>query len=99
MKAAESPPGDAAPELLFRREEEMLIQLIGSDRYLHPFAAAGDDREPAVLALVTHMLCWSWAMYFSAAALRVRPRQHELGLVDRPGPCHHAVEGGRHEWR
>ena len=51
----------------------------------------------AVREAVTHMLCCSWAMCFSAAAfLRERPRQHELGLEDRAGPLDHAVEGGRH---
>ena len=51
----------------------------------------------AVREAVTHMLCCSWAMCFSAAAfLRERPRQHELGLEDGAGPLDHAVEGGRH---
>jgi hypothetical protein len=36
-------------------------------------------------------------MYFSAAnSSRERPRQHELGLVDRPRTRHDAIEGGRH---
>ena len=51
----------------------------------------------AVREAVTHMLCCSWAMCFSAAAfLRERPRQHELGLEHRAGPLDHAVQGCRH---
>jgi hypothetical protein len=35
-------------------------------------------------------------MYFwAAASLGKRPRQHELGLKNRPSPFHHAVQGGR----
>ena len=36
---------DAAPELLLRGEQKMLVQRIGVDRDLDPFAAAGDDRQ------------------------------------------------------
>ena len=51
----------------------------------------------AVREAVTHMLCCSWAMCFSAAAfLRERPGQHELGLEDRPGLLDHAVERSGH---
>jgi hypothetical protein len=36
-------------------------------------------------------------MYFPGRKLlRERPRQHELGLVDRPGPGDHAIERRRH---
>jgi hypothetical protein len=35
-------------------------------------------------------------MYFSAALLGERPRQHELGLEDGLRPLHDPVEGGRH---
>ena len=46
---------------------------------------------------VTHMLCWSWAMYFSAARLfGERPWQHEFGLEHGFGALHDAVEGCRH---
>jgi hypothetical protein len=36
-------------------------------------------------------------MYFSAANSSENDHQHELGLVDRPGPRHDAIEGGRHK--
>jgi hypothetical protein len=36
---------DAAPELLLRGQEEVLVKRIGGNRDLNPFAAAGDDRE------------------------------------------------------
>jgi hypothetical protein len=75
----------------------VLIQRIGGNRDLDPFAAAGDDRErrhpgvghPHVVLELGHVL-------FGRPLLRERPRQHELGLVDRPGPRHDAIEGGRH---
>ena len=60
---------DTAPELLFRGDDQVLVERIGMDRDLDPFAAAGDDRE--------HRLSWrqsptccaaAAAMYFSAAA-------------------------------
>ena len=35
-------------------------------------------------------------MYFSAAALREGPRQHELGLEHRLGALHDSVKGGHH---
>jgi hypothetical protein len=37
-------------------------------------------------------------MYFSAAPSSENDHgKHELGLVDRPGPRHDAIEGGRHK--
>jgi hypothetical protein len=50
---------------------------------------------PAIREVVTHMLCRSWAMSFRRRTPR-EPRRIELGLVDRPGPLHDAIEGGRH---
>jgi hypothetical protein len=45
----------------------VLVERIGRDADLDPFAAAGDDREQDSFALVTHILCCSCGMYFSAA--------------------------------
>ena len=81
------PELDTAPELLLRGEHEVLVERIGSDRDLDPFAAAGDDREhrrpgvhhPHVVLELCHVL-------LGRPFLRERPRQHELGLEDRPGP-------------
>ena len=36
---------DAAPELLFRRDQDAEIERIHGNRDLDPFAAAGDDRQ------------------------------------------------------
>src|SRR5215472_9085548 len=36
---------DAAPKLLFRRDQNTQIKWVHRDRDLHPFAASGDDRE------------------------------------------------------
>src|SRR6516225_12331493 len=36
---------DAAPELLFRRDQNAEIERVHGDRDLHPFAASGDNRE------------------------------------------------------
>jgi hypothetical protein len=45
----------------------------------------------------THMLCCSWAMYFSAAvSSENEPGQHEFGLENRPSRLDPAVEGGAH---
>jgi hypothetical protein len=65
-QARGSPKRNAAPELLLRREDEVLLERIGSDRDLNPFAP-GDDRERAIRGLLTHILCWSWDMCFLAA--------------------------------
>jgi hypothetical protein len=46
---------------------------------------------------VTHMLCWSCGMYFSAAASSEKDqRQHELGFEHGLRPLHNAIEGGSH---
>src|SRR6476659_6777166 len=36
---------DAAPELLLGRQQEVLVERIGWNGHLHPFAAAGNDRQ------------------------------------------------------
>ena len=76
---------DAAPELLLRREEQMLVQRIGMDGHFDPFAAAGDDRQhrgagirhPHVVLQLRHVL-------FGSGLLRERPGQHEFGLEYGP---------------
>src|SRR5262245_17182234 len=46
---------------------------------------------------VTHILCWSWAMYFSAAASSENDQgQHEFGLEDGFRALHDPVQGGCH---
>src|SRR5271165_5886761 len=41
----EGPELDTAPELLLGGDQEVLVQRIGRNRDLRPFAPAGDDRE------------------------------------------------------
>jgi hypothetical protein len=75
----------------------MLAKRSGRNRDLHPFASPRDDQEgrhlgicdPHVVPELDHVL-------LGGRAFRERPRQHELGLVDRSGLHHHTVEGGRH---
>jgi len=51
----------------------------------------------AALALVTHILCCSCGMYFSAAASSENePGQHELGLEHGPATLNHSIKSGRH---
>ncbi|MCK1469876.1 hypothetical protein IVB51_21615 [Bradyrhizobium sp. CW10] len=50
---------NAAPKLLLDGEEQMLIERIGVDLDLNPFATAGDDREYRRGAASTHILCCS----------------------------------------
>ena len=88
---------DAAPELLFRRQQQVLVERVGRDGDLDPFAAAGDDRQrrtprrchPHVMLQLRHVLGHS-------GLFRERPGQHELGLKHRAGSLHHAVQGCRH---
>jgi hypothetical protein len=62
----------------------MLVQRIGIDQHLDPFAAAGNDREhclpgvddPHIMLQLAHVL-------LRGRLFRERPGQHELGLIDR----------------
>jgi hypothetical protein len=45
----------------------MLIERIGIDPELDPFATSRDDRERC-RAGIDDILCWSWAMCLAAAA-------------------------------
>ena len=92
-----SPRLDAAPELLFGGEQEVLIERIGMDLDLDPFAAAGDDREngaarggdPHVVLQLRHVL-------FGCSFLGEGPGQHELGFEHRAGLFDDAVQRCRH---
>src|SRR5262245_40582365 len=75
----------------------MLVEGIGRDLDLDPFAATGDDREyrgggvgdPHVVLDLGHML-------LSGRLLRERPGKHEFRLKDRTRPLHDAVQRGGH---
>ena len=87
----------AAPELLFGRQKQVLVERIGGEGDLHPFAAAGDYRKHRRSALVTHMLCCSCGIYFSAAASSEKA-QGSMNLASKTAPVafDQAVKGGRH---
>src|SRR6476646_6731732 len=50
--------------------------------------------KTAVLALVTHMLCWSWAMYFCAAASSENDHGSMNLDSNTSGALDYAVQGG-----
>ena len=88
---------DAAPEFLFRRQKEVLIERIGWYLDLDPLAAAGDNREhrggcvsdPHVVLELGHVL-------LRRCLLRERPRQHEFAFEHRAGAFDDAVQRRRH---
>ena len=88
---------DAAPELLLSREQEMLIERVGMNLDLDPFATAGDDRKhrrargdhPHIVLELCHVL-------FGRGLFRESPRQHELGLEHRACRLDHAIQRCRH---
>ena len=47
----------AAPELLLRGDQQVLVQRVGMDGQFDPLAAPGDDRQHRGSWLVTHILC------------------------------------------
>ena len=64
---------------------------------LDPFAAAGNHRkDSASRCNHPHIMLQLRHVFLGGRLLGERPRQHELGLEDRPGGCHPAVKGGRH---
>ena len=87
----------AAPELLFRRQKQVLIERIGWYLDLDPLAAAGDNRQhrgggigdPHVVLELGHVL-------LRRRLFRERPRQHEFGLEYRASAFDNAVQRRRH---
>ena len=86
---------DAAPEPALGGDQKVLVERVGGDGHLDPFAPAGDDRErrgpcvghPHVVLQLGHVL-------FGRRIFGERPGQHELGLEHGVGVLDHAVEGG-----
>ena len=75
----------------------MLVERIGRDGDLHPFAAPGDDRERGELRVRhPHIVLQLGYVLLGGPLFGKRPGQHELGLEHRPGRLHHAVEGRGH---
>ena len=90
-------PFDAAPEFLFRGQQEVLIEGIGGNLDFYPFAAAGDDREHRIGGIGNpHVMLDLGHMLFRGRLSRERPGQHEFRLEDRAGPLHDAVQRGGH---
>ena len=85
------------PELLFRRQKQVLIERISWYLDLDPFAAAGDDRErrgggvgdPHIVLDLGHVL-------LRRRFLRKRPRQHEFGFEHCASAFDDAVQCRRH---
>jgi hypothetical protein len=75
----------------------VLVERIGRNGHLDPFAAAGNDRQhrrprgrdPHIVLQLSHML-------FRSRFLRKRPGQHEFGLKHRTSALDHAVQCRRH---
>ena len=88
---------NAAPELLLSGQQKVLVQAIGRDGDLDPFAAAGDDREHCRLGVGDpHVVLQLGHMLFGRPLFGERPRQHELGLKNRSSGLDDAVQGGGH---
>ena len=92
-----SPVCDAAPELLLGREKKVLVERVGINLDLDPFAATGNYRKhrgargdhPHVVLELRHVL-------LGRRLFREGPRQHELGLEHRACRLNHPVERCRH---
>ncbi len=87
----------ATPEFFLGRQEQVLVERVGGDADLHPFAASGDDREHRLLGIRDpHVVLNLSHMLFGRGSFGEGPRQHELSLEDRPSGFDDAVEGRRH---
>ena len=87
----------AAPELLLSGQQQVLVEAVGRDGELDPFAAAGDDREDRQLGIGDpHVVLQLGHMLFGRPLFGERPWQHEFGLKNRPSGLDHAVQGGGH---
>ena len=88
---------DATPELLFRGEQEVLVERIGGNSDLDPFAAPGDDREDRQLGFSDpHIVLQLWHVFLCRPLFGERPGQHEFRFVIRPCAFDDAVQGGGH---
>ncbi len=87
---------DAAPKLTFRSENKVLIQGIGVDLDLDPFAAAGNHRQDRVPCRNhKHGVLQLGGMLFRSRLLGELPRQHELGL-EHVAAVDPTIERSRH---
>ncbi len=87
---------DTAPEFLLSCEQEVLVERIGWDRDLDPFAAAGDDREDRQLGIGDpHVVLQLRHVFFGSPLFGERPRQHEFRLEHRPSAGMKRSSGAR----
>ena len=87
----------AAPEFFLRRQQEVLVEGIGRDGDLDPFAATGNDREHGRLGIGDpHIVLDLRHVLFGRRFFRERPGQHELGLKHGPGLLDDAVKRRSH---
>ena len=87
---------DAAPELTFRSENKVLIQGIGVDLDLDPFATAGNHRQDRIAGRDhPHIMLQLRRVFLHRALLRELPRQHELCL-EHVGSVDPTVERRHH---
>jgi hypothetical protein len=83
---------NTTPELLLGREKEVLVERIGRDGDLDPFAASGDDREHRHLDVGDpHIVLELGHVLFGRPLFGKRPRQHEFGLEDGSGLGNDAI--------
>jgi hypothetical protein len=88
---------DTAPEFLLRGEQQMLVEGVGVDCDLDPFAAARDDRQHGRCGVRDpHIVLELRHVFFGCSLFGEMPGQHELGLEHGPAVRDHPVEGRGH---
>lgn len=83
-----------AIELLLRGQQQMLVERVSMDRYLHPLAAA-DDRQNGHLGVGDPHVCSSCTMCFSGAASSENDHS-SMNFVSNTAPVDNAVQRRRH---
>ena len=62
---------NATPELLFRRQKDVLLKRVGRDGDLHPSSASGNDRERRRLGICDpHVVLELWHVFLGRGILR-----------------------------
>jgi len=90
---------DAAPKFPLGRDDQVLIE---RDRHgavisTHLPPPVITEKAPRSWAATTHMLCWSWGMYFSTAASSEKYRASmNLASKTAPAALNPTIEGSCH---
>src|SRR6266567_8084205 len=88
---------DTAPELPLSGQKEVLVERVGGNTDLDPFAASGNDRKHRHFCVCDpHVVLQLGYMLLGRGFLGERPGQHVLGLEDRSSGFDDAVEGRAH---